>query len=129
MPKIFSCLKKRNLLHDPQVGGNQLILVGQEYFQQGRLADALDFFEKAKNPEGIRKVMGRSIEEGDPFLLQQTGRLLGETVAEEIWRKVGENALADGRFLQALTAFKTIPDEKKIEEIQARLGSYGQHAQ
>lgn len=123
MPKILSCLKKRDLLHHPQVDSDQLSQYGFEYFNQGRLVDALDFFEKAQNREGIRRIMEQSIEEGEPFLVQQTSKFLKETVPEEAWRKVGEKALSGGRFQQALTAFKAIHDEEQIEKIQMMLRS------
>jgi tetratricopeptide (TPR) repeat protein len=121
MPKILNCLKKRDWLHDPQADSDQLVQYGLEYMNRGRLADALDFFEKANNAEGIRRIMEKSIEEGDPFLLQQTGKLLKEVIPEDAWRKVGEKALADGRFQQALMAFKAVRDEEQIEKIQTTL--------
>ena len=121
MAKILGCLKKRDLLHNPQVGKGELSRYGQEYLQQDRLADALDFFEKAEDTEGIRQVRDRSIEAGDPFLLQLSGKLLKEKPAEEVWRRVGTKALAEGRLRQALIAFQTVPDEKKIQEIQGQL--------
>ncbi len=123
MPNILACLKKRDLLHNPQVAGNELSQYGQEYLKHDRLADALDFFEKAQDLEGIRQVQVRSIEAGDPFLLQQTGRLLKEKIQEAVWQRVGEKAQADGRLQQALMAFRAIPDENKIQEIQTRLRS------
>ena len=123
MPKILTCLKKRDLLHNPQVSGIELSQYGQEYLSHRRLADALDFFEKAQDQEGIRQVQAGSIEDGNPFLLQQTGRLLKEKIQKAVWRKVGEKALTDGRLQQALTAFRAIPDENKIEEIQTLLRS------
>lgn len=123
MPKILSCLKKRDLLHNPQVDTEKLSQYGFEYLNQGRLADALDFFEKARNQEGIRRIMEQSIEEGEPFLVHQTGKLLKQTIPEEAWRKVGEKALAGGRFQQALTAFKALHDEEQIEKIQMMLRS------
>lgn len=123
MPKILTCLKKRDLLHNPQVAGQELSQYGMEYLSHQRLVDALDFFEKAQDQDGIRQVQAASIEEGNPFLLQQTGRLLKEKIGESFWRKVGNKALADGRLQQALMAFKAIPDENKIEEIQTLLRS------
>ena len=123
MPKILSCLKKRDLLHNPQVDSDQLAQYGLEYLNQGRLADAFDFFEKAKNTEGIRRIMEKSIEQGDPLLLQQTSKLLKEVAPEEAWRKVGGKALSDGRFQQALMAFKAVHDEEQIEKIQTMLRS------
>ena len=123
MPKILSCLKKRDLLHNPQVDSDHLVQYGHEYFNQGRLADALNFFEKAKDTEGIRRIMEQSIEEGDPLLLQQSSKLLKEVAPEEAWRKVGGKALANGRFQQALMAFKAVHDEEQIEKIQMMLRS------
>ncbi|MBI5605532.1 MAG: hypothetical protein HY879_19550 [Deltaproteobacteria bacterium] len=123
MPKVLNCLKKRDLLHNPQINRDQLSQYGREYFSEDRLADALNFFEKAQNQEGIRRIRERSIEDGDPFLLQQTSKLLKESAPEAAWRKAGEKALADGRFQQALTAFRAIPDEEQIEKIQTMLRS------
>lgn len=123
MPKIVNCLKKRDLLHNPQVSNEQLSQYGREYLMEARLVDALNFFEKSHDLEGIRQVRERSIEEGDPFLLQQTSKLLKETAPEGAWKKVGEKALADGRFQQAMTAFTAIQDEEQIEKIQTMLRS------
>jgi hypothetical protein len=118
MAKIVSCLKKRDLLHDPGIGSDELAQYGWEYLKQDRPVDALDFFEKALNLEGIRQIREWSLEQGDPFLLQQTGKLLKEPVPEDSWRKTGEKALAAGRLQQALMAFKALADEEKIQEIQ-----------
>lgn len=123
MPRIVNCLKKRDLLHNPQVTPDQLFQYGREYLGEARLVDALNFFEKAQDLEGIRQIRERSIEEGDPLLLQQTCKILKENAPEENWRKIGEKALADGRFQQAMTAFKAIQDEKQIEKIQTMLRS------
>jgi hypothetical protein len=123
MTKILTCLKKRDLLHNPQVGKSELSQYGQEYLNQERLADALDFFEKAEDLEGIRQVRESSIREGEPFLLQQTSKLLKEKIAPETWRMAGAKALDGGRLQQALAAFKAVQDENKIQEIQSLLKS------
>jgi hypothetical protein len=119
MSKILSCLKKRDLLHNPNISADELAQYGWEYLKQDRPVDALDFFEKAQNLEGIQRIMEWSLEQGDPFLLQQTSKILKERAPEESWRKVGEKAKAAGRHQQALTAFKAVADEEKIQETQA----------
>ncbi len=119
MAKVLSCLKKRDLLHNPNIGSDELSQYGWEYLNLDRPVDALDFFEKAQNPEGIRRIREWSLEQGDPFLLQQTGKLLKEPPPQDSWRMVGEKALTAGRLKQALTAFKVLGDEEKIQEIQA----------
>jgi hypothetical protein len=129
MAKILSCLKKRDLLHDPGIGGEELAQYGREYLKQDRPIDALDFFEKAQNLEGIRQIREWGIEQGDPFLLQQTSKMLKEPAPEGTWKKIGEKALAEGRYHQALVAFKALADEEKIQEIQALIRSEKSNAQ
>ncbi len=118
MARIVSCLKKREMLHNTSISSDELAQYGWEYLKEDRPVDALDFFEKAQDLEGIRQIREWSLEQGDPFLLQQTGKLLKEQVPEDLWRKVGEKALGAGRFQQALMAFKALADEEKIKEIQ-----------
>jgi hypothetical protein len=119
MSSLLTCLKKRDLLHNPNIGHSDYSQYGWDYFKQDRPVDALDFFEKAQDLEGIRQVKEWSLEQGDPFLLQQTSRLLKEPVPEDSWRKVVEKAQAAGRLQQALTAARALADEEKIQEIQA----------
>jgi hypothetical protein len=121
MSKLLNCLKKRDLLHNPNASAEEIARHGRDYLEEARLVDALDFFEKAGNEEGLRRIKELSLEQGDPFLLQQTGKILKEKIDDKDWRKVGEKALAEGRLLSALTAFKALSDEEKIQEIQARL--------
>jgi hypothetical protein len=121
MSNLLSCLKKRDLLHNQNIGSREFSEHGWEYFKQDRPVDALDFFEKAQDLEGIRKIREWSLEEGDPFLLQQTSKLLKEPVPEDSWRKVIEKAQADGRLKQALTAAKALAEEGKIQEIQSSI--------
>jgi hypothetical protein len=118
MAKILSCLKKRDLLHNPSISSDELTQYGGEYLKQDRPVDALDFFEKAHDLKGIRQIREWSLEQGDPFLLQQTAKLLKEPASEASWRKIGEKALAAGRLQQALMAFNALADEEKIQEIQ-----------
>ncbi len=121
MSSLLSCLKKRDLLHNQNIGSREFSQYGWDYLKQDRPVDALDFFEKAQDLEGIRKIREWSLEQGDPFLLQQTSRLLKETVPEDLWRKVLGKAQAEGRLQQALTAAKILADEVKIQEIQSSI--------
>ena len=129
MAKILNCLKKRDLLHNPQAGSSELSQYGQEYLRQDRVVDALDFFEKAGDMEGVRQVREVSIKVGEPFLLQQTSKLLAEKIPSEVWERVGEKVLSEGRLYQALTAFKALQNENKIQEIESRMKSQVKDAQ
>lgn len=117
MTERLSCLKKRDLLHNEQVSTADLLRFAHAFLEDGRPVDALDFFEKAGDREGIHRIRRWSIEQGDPFLLRQTGKLLKEPIPAEEWRQVGQKALEEGRYAQALNAFRSAGDEDKIQEI------------
>jgi len=119
MDKSFlSCLKKRGLIQEVTTSRETLIKFGQEYLQQGRWLEALEFFERAPDPEGLQTLKKRGLEEGDPFLYKQACRFLKESPDPADWKMIGEKALSQGRWHQALTAFKVLVDETKIQEIE-----------
>jgi hypothetical protein len=48
--------------------------LGKLYLQEDRLSDAIDFFEKAKYPEGLDQLKERCLQERDYFLYQRLFR-------------------------------------------------------
>ena len=115
---LMSCLKKRDLIQEVTTSRETLIQFGQEYLNQGRWLEALEFFERAPDPEGLQTLKKKGLEEGDPFLYKQACRFLKESPVPAEWKLIGEKALSQGRWHQALTAFKALADETKIQEIE-----------
>jgi tetratricopeptide (TPR) repeat protein len=125
MAKAFMrCLKKRDLIQEVTTSRETLIKFGQEYLQQGRWLEALEFFERAPDPEGLQTLKKRGLEEGDPFLYKQACRFLKESPEPADWKLIGEKALSQGRRHQALTAFKALADETKIQEIEQLIADF-----
>jgi hypothetical protein len=85
---------------------------------QGRLLEAIELFEAAQDREGLGLVLAKGLEYGDPFLYRQACKLLKINPDPADWQKIGEKALADGRYHQALAAFKFLSDEPRIQEIE-----------
>ena len=128
MNKAFlSCLKKRVLIQEVTTSRETLIKFGQEYLQQGRWLEALEFFERAPDPEGLQTLKKRGLEEGDPFLYKQACRFLKESPDPADWKMIGEKALSQGRWHQALTAFKVLVDETKIQEIEQLITDFNKN--
>jgi len=128
MAKAFlSCLKKRVLIQEATTSRETLIKFGQEYLQQGRWLEALEFFERAPDPEGLQTLKKRGLEEGDPFLYKQACRFLKESPDPADWKWIGEKALSQGRWHQALTAFKALVDETKIQEIEQLITDFNKN--
>ena len=125
MDKSFlSCLKKRVLIQEVTTRRETLIKFGQDYLQQGRWLEALEFFERAPDPEGLQTLKKKGLEEGDPFLYKQACRFLKESSDPADWKLIGEKALSQGRWHQALTAFKALVDETKIQEIAQLISDF-----
>ena len=115
---IVSCLKKRDLIQEETTSRETLIKFGQEYLNQGRWLEALEFFERAPDSVGLQTLKKKGIEEGDPFLYKQACKFLKESLDPAEWKLTGEKALSQGRWHQALTAFKALADETKIQELE-----------
>jgi tetratricopeptide (TPR) repeat protein len=128
MDKSFlSCLKKRVLIQEVTTRRETLIKFGQDYLQQGRWLEALEFFERAPDPEGLQTLKKKGLEEGDPFLYKQACRFLKESSDPADWKLIGEKALSQGRWHQALTAFKALVDETKIQEIEQLITDFNKN--
>ncbi len=125
MAKAFiSCLKKRDLIQEATTDHETLIKLGQEVLKQGRWMEALEFFERAPDPEGLQTLKKKGLEEGDPFLYKQACRFLKENPDSADWKLIGEKALSQGRWHQALAAFKALADETKIQEMEQLLADF-----
>ena len=123
----LNCLKKRELIQDEAANREVLGRYGRDYLNQGRPLEALEFFEQARDEEGLRALKALGVEEGDTFLYKQACRLLKETPDPADWKTIGEKALAAGKYQQALTAFQAIPDEPRVQEVERLIYELTQH--
>jgi len=117
-------LKKRDTLHNPKATPQALAAVGHEFFAQEAYSDALDFFEKARDEEGLRKIKQAALQNGDSFLLARLARFDAKLVVEADWEKAAE--AADKRGIPSMAAFArkkiapepqaALPGEAPLEE-------------
>lgn len=103
-----NCLKKRQLLADKVLTPAQCRDYGNKFLDLGWREDALEFFRKGADTEGLEALKAYCLEAGDAYLL---GRL-GET-DPEVWRRLAERALALGQLHFARRAFEVAGDTDK----------------
>ncbi len=89
-------LKKRDLLHGPKVTPATLAATGREFLNRQAYSDALDFFEKARDREGIARIKEVALENGDAFLLARLERFESALVTPADWEQVERNATRRG---------------------------------
>ena len=121
MSKLPDPLKRRDVLYGQNTSAEVLREYGDLYLHEGKPNDAVEFFGQACYKEGLQRIRQMAIEEGDLFLFSRATEFLQEEVSPEDWRKVGKQALDQGKYLFALKCFEKIGDREGIEETRKKL--------
>ncbi|HUU00960.1 MAG TPA: hypothetical protein VM425_05930 [Myxococcota bacterium] len=108
---------KQALLHGNDSKPGELSRLGRRFLEEGWLNDAIDFFKKAEDSQGLATIREISIEEGDIFVLRQVIKAGGEAAGEDEWKQIGERALELGKLQFAREAFRIVGDRKAMEKI------------
>ena len=90
-------IKKRDLLHSEKSSPQTLSKTGREFLAMERYSDALDFFEKARDAEGIQEIKKIAMAKGDTFLLARLDRFDRTLVSRSEWDAAAEKAVSAGR--------------------------------
>src|SRR5690242_13039733 len=90
-------IKKRDLLHSEKTSPATLSKTAREFLALERYSDALDFFEKARDTEGIREIKKIALQSGDTFLIARLDRFDQKLVAREDWDAAASKAQSAGR--------------------------------
>jgi len=93
-------LKKKKLLDDPQLPAAACRTYGDLFAAAGWLADALDFYLKGNDIEGLARLETLALESGDAFLLERLLQAQGRE-APELWQQAAAAAFAAGKFTLA----------------------------
>src|SRR5438132_9537473 len=101
MPFPTHYIKKRDTLHSEKSTPAALSQIGREFFTAERYSDALDFFEKAKDAEGIRQIKELAVKIGDTFLLARLDRYDRNLITTAEWEAAAKTAEASGRLSMA----------------------------
>jgi hypothetical protein len=103
-------IKKRDTLHSEKSSPATLSQIGRDFFAAERFSDALDFFEKARDAEGIKQVKSVALTRGDTFLLARLDRFDRKLITAAEWEATAKKAEADGRgSMAAFVARKFAP--------------------
>jgi hypothetical protein len=115
LPKgLPGCLKKRRLLNEPELKSELCREYGEKFLAQGWWEEALEFFQKAGDPQGLEKIKQHCLESGDAYLL---GRL-GVSQDPKTWRQLAEQALDLGKLRFARRAYELAGDPDKAAMVE-----------
>lgn len=94
-------LRRREVLYGPNTPPEELVRLGRAYEQEGRLDDALQFYEQARDREGLGRMKTAAVKDGNAFALKRVAKCLPELVAQADWEALIARAEAAGLSLYA----------------------------
>ena len=123
MPRkgLLGCLKKRDLLNSDRSDPTQFVQLGTTYLEEGRISDAIEFFEKARHRAELDSLLERCLEEGDIFLYRKVARILGVSPGPDQWIKLGDRALSLGKLYFAHSAYREAGSPEKLAQLERLL--------
>ena len=116
-------LRKREMLQGDRASKEDLSREGRGLTAEDLLDEALLFFVKAEDEEGMAAVLEESLRRGDTFTFDAALRALGRTASRNEWAEVGERAAAAGQFRFAWRAFEKAGDKAGLEKVRLALAN------
>jgi len=96
-------LKRRHLVEE-DLDPRRALRIAEAYLEAGRSFEAVEFLQKAQAREPLEALRREALETGDPFLLRQVCRALGEAPDADAWRVLAAAARDQGKEVQARDA-------------------------
>jgi hypothetical protein len=122
LPKgVPGSLKKRRLLNERELRPELCREYGEKFLALDWWEDALEFFLKASDAEGLEKIKNHCLETGDAYLLAR----LGVRQEPKIWRQVAERALDLGKLRFARRAYEQAGDPDKTAMLDGLIAGAG----
>lgn len=116
--KLPNYQEKQHILYIKRHPDKDLIAYGDAFLEEGKISDAVDFYQKANYVQGLEKIKGMAEQSGDLMLLQQVLKPLKQSFSDEAWNAIGERALEFKKYLFALHAFEKSNNITMVERIR-----------
>ena len=112
--------KKQRLLYVDKTPAATLSDIGGRYLEEGRLHDAMEFFQRAVDREAMAGIAALAEESGDVMLFQQAHKALGSAPGPEAWNRIAERAFSLKKFAFASHAFEKAGNAPRSADAAAR---------
>jgi len=112
---------KQKLLYIEKTPPEILASYGDALLEQGRISDALDFYQKAGRSDGLRKIKDLAFDSGDVMLFQQAAKALQEEPKTKDWNDIAQKAIALKKYSFALQALQKAENEEGLNALKNQL--------
>ncbi len=115
-------LKRREILYGVNTPTETLVEYGMAYEAAGRMDDALQFFEQARDPKGLKRMKDHAFKAGDAFVLKRIAKVAPEMVAPADWEQMAKRAEELGKALFAEQARQALAGHLEALEPKEKQG-------
>jgi len=102
---------KQKILYLDKTSPDDLIRYGNLFLEAGAYSDALDFFQKSNNNEGIQKIKNIAYDSGDVMLFQRAAKALNMELSSLEWENIGKKAMELKKYFFARHALEKTNNE------------------
>ena len=111
-------VERRRILY-ARDGKDRIAAAAGSLLQAGRIAEALEFLERAKDQALLADARRRAVDAGDAFALKRACSILGAEASPDEWRSLAARAEAKERWFDAVNAYERAGDVEKSDEVRA----------
>ena len=117
--------KKQRLLYAEQRSERELSDYGEGFLKEGKLSDAIEFYQKAQYRAGLEAIKEKAKQMGDVMALLQAGKAQGQPLSEEDWRLTGDRARELKKYRFALYAYEKGGNDNLLQEVRESMKAEG----
>ena len=117
--------KKQRLLYAEQRSERELSDYGEGFLKEGKLSDAIEFYQKAQYRAGLESIKEKARQTGDVMALLQVGKALSQSLSEEDWRLTGDRARELKKYSFALYAYEKGGHDDLVQEVREIIKAEG----
>lgn len=115
-----TAIEKRDIIHGKRKGAD-LRALGERFLEAGRLAEAIDFLERAEGGEiRLGQVRDLAVAAGDGFLLERIAKARPALIEPVTWERAGDAAIAAGKLRHAVRCFERAGPGAEAKLVDAR---------
>ncbi len=123
--KDLSPEKIRILSASPTLSDSEADEYGDAFLSEGKITQAILFYERSGNEDKFTRVKSYAIENGDAFLLYAVERFQPDSVEEAEWQEAGKNAFQKKHYIFARDCFERAGETARAQEAhEAYLGVF-----
>ena len=121
--RVLDYRSKQKILYTDKSNQNVLQDYGNSFLEQGLSSEALEFYQRANDNNGLQKIKDMALNSGDVMLFQQTAKALRLELKPADWEAVGKKAMELKKYFFARHALEKANNEPLLDSLKKLMQS------